>query len=460
MDKILYLDVEFVNMQNKSICQIGILKEAYPSCEPLFPEKNILINPEDGFHPGCIKVNGITPEMVANCPNFKDTWDSIKDYFTDSVIVGHNVASSDLSALANSCARYNIELPKLCYIDTLDIAKDVMVQTPESKYTLESLCKYFDLDLDNHHNALGDACAARDLFKLFVDKFNINPNNYIKLFTPKNADNFITYVTDNELKNTMYEFYGVIEGFGLDKKVQAEEIKYIKDWRDKNLQYSSMPKFRDIFYTLDKILKDGIITMDELCELKICVRQYCNKIKGALITNSIKELRGILKGIITDNKILTLEGENLLNWLYENSYLRGHEPYDCVLSLFKKQMDDGIITKDESELLMSEINKALNPVENLSKKLLSIPNKHICLSGNFEHGPKEDIIKLIEQKGGIIDTNVKKTTEILVMGGLKCDKFAHGNYGTKFEKAKKMGIDILTEGNFFEILKETESVKL
>ncbi len=458
MKDILYFDVEFANMQNKSICQIGILGEAYPSCEPLFPEKDILINPEDGFHPACIKINGITPEMVANCPNFKDVWNDIKDYFTDSVIVGHNVASSDLSALAKSCARYNIELPQLYYIDTLEIVRNVAPNTPDNKYTLEALCKYFNIDLDNHHDAFGDACATADLFKLLTDKYNIDLNSYIKLFVPKNAKDYVTYVSDNRLKYSMYEFYGLIEGFSLDHKVQDEEIEYIKDWRNKNSQYSSMPEFKDVFYTLDKILDDGIITIDELNELKICVRRYCNTVKCSLTTNSINELRGILKGIITDNKILTLEGGNLLNWLYKNNYLDGREPYNTVLSLFEKHMDDGVITKDESEHLICEIDKVLNPIENLSKKLLSIPKKHICLSGNFKHGSKEDIKELIEQKGGIVDKNITKRTDILVVGGLECDKFAYGSYGTKFQKAREIGIDILIEDNFFEIMQEIARV--
>ena len=49
MDKITYFDVEYANSKNKSICQIGIMCENYGNGDPVYPELDIYINPEDGF---------------------------------------------------------------------------------------------------------------------------------------------------------------------------------------------------------------------------------------------------------------------------------------------------------------------------------------------------------------------------------------------------------------------------
>ena len=147
MEKVLYFDVEYANAKNKSICQLGLLSEYYPSGEPVFPERNIFINPEDGFQDWCIKVHGITAKQVETEPNFLTVWKDIEAYFTDAVIVGYNVFVSDLSALSKSCARYNIKLPDLYYIDTMRIATDNIPYYEVKDFTLESLCKYFKIDI-------------------------------------------------------------------------------------------------------------------------------------------------------------------------------------------------------------------------------------------------------------------------------------------------------------------------
>ena len=38
MKKVLYLDVEWANPKNKSICQIGLVSEDFETEEPIFPE--------------------------------------------------------------------------------------------------------------------------------------------------------------------------------------------------------------------------------------------------------------------------------------------------------------------------------------------------------------------------------------------------------------------------------------
>ena len=59
MDKVTYFDVEYANSKNKSICQIGLMCEHYENGEPFYPERDIYINPEDGFHNNCIRIHGI-----------------------------------------------------------------------------------------------------------------------------------------------------------------------------------------------------------------------------------------------------------------------------------------------------------------------------------------------------------------------------------------------------------------
>ena len=454
MEKVLYFDVEYANAKNKSICQLGLLSEYYPSGEPVFPEKNIYINPEDGFQDWCIKVHGITAGRVEAEPNFLNVWKDVEKYFTDAVIVGYNVYVSDLDALSKSCARYNIKLPDLYFIDTMRIATDHIPYYEVKDFTLESFCEYFDIDKDRSHDAFDDACATADLFKCLVKNFDVDINKYIRKFSPVQTREFVDYVANPVLRRAMCEFYGVIQGIMLDYKIKPEEEAFIKQWKIENSKFETQEELAPIFGILNKILEDNRITLDEANQLKSVVRGYYETILGSPVTNSLQELRGILKGIIVDNKISTEEAENLMKWLYDNIHLSEYYPYNHILSLFENVLDDGIITEKESNSLIEIINSILSPVESLKEQVSCVKNKHVCLSGNFSHGKKADVEKIIIAKGGIIDSGLKKTTDILIIGDYECQSYAHGNYGTKARKAmefnrKGCNICIIKEADFF-----------
>ena len=70
MKKVLYLDIEWANSKNKSICQIGLVSEDFETEEPIFPELNLYINPEDQFDENCVAVHNITKSKVKDCPKF------------------------------------------------------------------------------------------------------------------------------------------------------------------------------------------------------------------------------------------------------------------------------------------------------------------------------------------------------------------------------------------------------
>lgn len=452
MKKVLFLDVEYANCKNKSICQIGLLSEYFSDRDPVFPEKNIYINPEDNFQDSCIKIHNITPQKIKNSPNFPKVWTEIEKYFTNAIIIGHNVLSSDLYAIAYSCQRYDIKLPQLLYIDTMKMAKDYILPCDINSYSLQNLCEYFDIYTDNAHDAFDDACATSDLFFSLIKAFNINIEDYINNFSLKEAKEFNAYITDNSLKNIINEFYGMIEGFVFDKKIKQEEIEYVKQWSINNSHLRTKKELENIFFTIDKILKDGIITLDEMSELKSVIRKYYETISGALITKSLQELIGILKGIIIDNEVVTIEGRELLNWMHKNIYLVNHYPYNEILPIFEQCLKDNIITKEESENIIKIINKVLQPIKTLQNQLLSFKNKHICLTGNFSFGQKSDVEKIILEKGGYIDKIVKKTTDILIVGNYESQSYALGSYGKKIKTA----MEYIKKGNSIIIVKEKD----
>lgn len=454
MKKATYFDVEYANSKNKSICQIGLVCEDYTTGNPYYPEQNIYLNPGDGFDDMCVRVHGITMSKVKDEPLFSRVWPEIEKYFTNTVVVGHNVASSDLDALVKNLRRYNIDIPELYYVCTLELARAYVPSFAVANYQLGTLCEYFDIDIDSEHDAFDDACANVDLFKALVKTYSIDVEQHIKRYIPHESKAFAQYVSSPSLRRAISEFYGIVRGFSIDGQITSEEIAYIDNWRNEHLQYSEFSEIGTIISTIDKVLKDGTITLDESVELQQTTRKYLDIISTSPITLATQVLNGIMEGIVVDGVISTEESENLRLWLYDNIYLSGHYPFDKVISILEDALADSVITKEESEYITQTIHSILNPVDTLKTQVHSIDGKHVCLSGNFAYGSKSKVEQYITTRGGIIDASVKKSTNILIIGANECASYSNGTYGTKVTKA----IEYNQKGCNIQIVKESDLI--
>jgi len=446
MKKITYFDVEYANSKNKSICQMGIICENY--------KKNIYINPEDGFDDTCIRIHGISKDRVKDEPNFLHVWEDVEQYFTNSVIVGHNIAAADLDALVKSLKRYNLDIPELYYICTLDLARQYVPSYLVKDYSMFTLCEYFGISIESKHNAYDDAYASSKLFKKLIETYSINVEDCIKKYIPHESQEFLMYISNPTIRKSISEFYGIIRGFSIDNEISQEEVNYIRDWKEQNLIYKNQKDINSIIAVIDEILQDGIVTIEEITKLQVFIKSYLDIVSSSPITLATQILDGILKGITIDDEISESECKNLRQWLYDNIYLSNHFPFDKTLELLDEALEDSKITKEESEYIRSVINSLLNPVESLKAEVNSVKDKHVCLSGNFSYGQKSDVEKYIIEKGGLIDSSLKKSTNVLIIGDCECQSFSNGTYGTKVKKAieynnKGAEILIIKESDFF-----------
>lgn len=202
------------------------------------------------------------------------------------------------------------------------------------------------------------------------------------------------------------------------------------------------------------ILYDGIVTIDEILDLQATVKNYLSVLTSSPVTLATQILDGIMKGIAIDGKVTEEECRSLRQWLYDNIYLAGHYPFDKLVPLLEEVLLDGVVSQEESIYVTSVIKELLNPVESLKAQVITVDNKHVCLSGNFAHGKKPDVEKYIIERGGVIHPTVKKSTDVLVIGDYECQSYSHGTYGTKIKKAleynkKGCKIQILKESDFF-----------
>ena len=450
MKKVLYLDTEWANSRNKSICQIGLISEDLDTGEPVLPELNLYLNPEDNFDDNCIAIHHITADNVKDSMTFKEAWPKLEPYFVNSILIGHNIKGSDLDAIVRSLKRYDIDIPELWFLDTYDLSTKLISTLDIKNYKLPTLCDFFGIDIDNEHDAFDDACACADLLKEMIDVIGCNIDNYVEHYTIKSTCKFVKFTSLAELRREINTLYGILTGIGIDGVINQDETDYIINWRKEHDCYIKYNSVKHIMEVLDVILEDNIVTMDELNTLRAVIALYLQEVSASKETLATQQLQGMLLGIDADRKIRDEEILELQKWLYENSFLEGHFPYDKLVDAIESILEDGIITEDERlglEKVFDEIN---NPLEELKKNLIDFEGKSFCLSGNFNYGSKDKVKEYIESKGGTIDKSVKKSTNYVIVGGSGSDRYSNGNYGTKVKKAIEKGITVLKEEQIFE----------
>lgn len=117
---------------------------------------HVYLNPERDMPAEAEKVHGLSSEFLADKPLFKDVADDFLAFIADAPLIIHN-ASFDMKFLNAELKRLGREtLPFSRAIDSIEIAKRKL---PGARYSLDDLCKRFNIDLSvrSKHGALLDA---------------------------------------------------------------------------------------------------------------------------------------------------------------------------------------------------------------------------------------------------------------------------------------------------------------
>lgn len=113
---------------------------------------------------------------------------------------------------------------------------------------------------------------------------------------------------------------------------------------------------------------------------------------------------------------------------------------ECVVSFFNDVKNRCIIDRLRDAGLQMSISRDV-----LSKRTEKLKGKTIVISGVFEHHSRDEYKSMIEQNGGKNSGSISKKTDFV---------FAGANMGpAKLEKAKSLGIPIVSETEFLEMLK-------
>lgn len=172
-------------------------------------------------------------------------------------------------------------------------------------------------------------------------------------------------------------------------------------------------------------------------------------------TLALRELQKILSNILCDGTITLEEVDVLRFWLEEHRELSAIYPFGKVIEMLDDVLEDGQISPLERSTLESVFSEIVDPVKSQScnERITSLVAKHVCLTGDFDFGSKEDVAEIIEKAGGIVDKAVKKATNYVVVGARGSESWKTGNYGGKIQKAmeynsKGMNIKVVEEKKF------------
>ena len=141
-------------------------------------------------------------------------------------------------------------------------------------------------------------------------------------------------------------------------------------------------------------------------------------------------------------------------------------PYDYPRILKQWWDNVRIVTKDEIDAMAYDyandpknigkpideqsILDAFKPVDNdpLAKYIYEeenkIERKSVCVTGKFARGTRDEIHKMIRKVGGYVDTKPNFSTSVLIVGERPGK--------TKLESAKRHGVEIMTQEEFYKIL--------
>lgn len=164
------IDFETANGSPASPCAVGLVRvragQIVESFEALFKPPAI----QNWFSPGNIAVHGITPDMVANAPEYNQVLTQMLEFIGQDVLIAHN-ASFDMGVLRASANAVSAPLPPLSYSCSLRIARKTYNL---DSYRLNQVSYAIGHEEFEHHNALADSDACSRIVIHAADRHGVD----------------------------------------------------------------------------------------------------------------------------------------------------------------------------------------------------------------------------------------------------------------------------------------------
>jgi len=178
------IDVETTGLSPKKdrICEISMV--AVKNFE-IVSEFSSLINPNVDIPAEAFNIHGIDNSMVERSPNFEDIADTIMDFISESVLVGHNI-EFDFAFLSNEMRKIGYDIENFILIDTLTLSRKLYLI---ENYKLKTVADHLNINTDRYHRAQNDVEVT---VKIFQNIIRTLKDEY-KISTLDSLVNFLNY---------------------------------------------------------------------------------------------------------------------------------------------------------------------------------------------------------------------------------------------------------------------------
>jgi DNA polymerase-3 subunit epsilon len=151
-----------------------------------------LVNPGEPIPPFITVLTGITQAMVIPAPPIESVLPSLLEFLRGSVLVAHN-APYDVGFLKAACGRHGYRWPNPRVLDTVALARRVLIRDEVPNRRLGTLAAYFRTPHQPTHRALDDAKATVDVLHALIGRLGGH-----KVFTLGDAIEFAKAVSPEQ----------------------------------------------------------------------------------------------------------------------------------------------------------------------------------------------------------------------------------------------------------------------
>ena len=197
------LETTGINIATDRIVEISVLK--------VFPNGNReshtwRVNPEMPIPKVTSEIHGITDEMVADEPPFRELAQKVFNIIRDCNLGGFNSNRFDIPLLAEELLRADVDFD-------MKKALSIDVQTifhKKEKRTLEAAYKFYcNKDLEDAHSAEADTNATYEVLKAQLDRYDDLENNmeFLSSFSShRDFADFAGYIGYNKQGEEIFSF--------------------------------------------------------------------------------------------------------------------------------------------------------------------------------------------------------------------------------------------------------------
>lgn len=503
MESYAFFDFETPNRRNDRPCSVGL--ERTDGDGNIEYSRYFLVDPEEGFDPLSMGVNGIRPSDVVDAPTFDELWrDELSDAVAGCVMVAHQ-ASFDMTVLGKALDSYGIAKPDMEFIDTRSAAKGLLALP---SYGLADVSAHYGVALAHHHNAMDDADACRGIYWAMRAEFGpmVDAPRYWtwKAYDPDASAADCACRGEAGCDAALTDLYGIALGLIADRHLLPAERNGLDSWMERNACRRGSPLVDEAYALLENILLDGMVTKGEVEKILHLTRPFASNGHNAAETVAMQELIGYLRGISCDRSLNASELKALRRWV-ESTPTSGNATFALVREKVEGVLEDGVVTSCEETELLELFETIVDPlaacgcgtgggasaggsgdtegacrggtadggptgVGAVGKGVgagvdaggvgagaasgIVFEGRRFVLTGEFSHGSKPEVGSYIEERGGEVSENVSGKVSYVVMGSLGSDAYAYGKYGKKVEKAMELqdagkAIQIITEEQLY-----------